>query len=110
MEITLEIKEIRFVPIKSSNTKVKMRADIHFNNFWLKGFKILTDNSGKDFVTPPSYPTKFGFRQLFRTDDKSDWQKIHAEILRQYQDYLIKESANELPEEEIKEEEIDIPF
>lgn len=110
MEKDLEIKEINFVTIKSSNTKVKMRADVHFSSFWLKGFKILTDNSGKDFVTPPSYPTKFGFRQLFHTDDKSDWQKIQAEIIRRYQEHLIKESLKGTSDEEIDEEEINIPF
>jgi len=90
----MKITEIQFVKTKSE--KVKARADLHFDWFWLKGFKILFDeNSKRNFVTPPSYLSGMGWRALFKTDNKEDWDYIQKRILEEFDENQIKESIEE---------------
>lgn len=96
----LRIIEINFIKVKSE--KVLARADVHFDGFWLRGFKILRDEkTGKEYVTPPSYFAGNGWRALFRTDSKKDWKQICRHILKEFNRYQLKESANEIKEKDI---------
>jgi hypothetical protein len=82
----MKIIEIQIVKTKSEN--VKARIDIHFEGFWLKGFKILQDpETKKEYVTPPSYKSFEGWRPLFKTDDSEDWKLLQQRILEKYQLY-----------------------
>jgi len=66
--------------------KVKARADIHFEGWLLKGFKVIPDEEkGKLYVTPPSYFSNRGWRELFRTDEVSDWNEIQRRVLETYE-------------------------
>ncbi len=103
--IILKIQEVVFVKIiqpSNSDRKADLlaRADVHFNSFWLKGFKILRDKlTGKEYVTPPSYKAGVYWRPLFRTDSTSDWQEIHRFILDQFNQHLMKEAVDQIQEE-----------
>jgi len=89
----LKIISIEFVKTKSE--KVLARADVHFEGFLLKGFKILRNLENKDYVTPPSYLSPKGWRQLFKTDSEEDWKDIQHRILEEYDKHLINESLEE---------------
>lgn len=94
MEKKLKIIEITFV--KTSSTKVKARADVHFDGFILKGFKIFQDEiTKKEYVTPPSYLSPAGWRPLFKTDFLEDWQEIQRRILEEFNTQQMKESLDE---------------
>lgn len=83
--------------IKTKSEKVKARADVHFEGFWLKGFKVIKDvETSKEFVTPPSYLSGHGWRALFRTDSSEDWTKIQREILQAYEEKQLEESVEEV--------------
>jgi len=91
----MKILEVQIVKTKSKN--VKVRADVHFEGFWLKGFKVLQDEeTRKEFVTPPSYQSPSGWRMLFKTDSPKDWQEIQRRILEEYNHHLMEESVSEL--------------
>jgi len=95
----MRIVEIKFHKISDEDTEVVSRVDIHFDGFWLKGFKVIRDrDSNKEYVTPPSYRSPKGWRALFLTDSKTDWQKIVASVLSAYNEHLIKESADQIQE------------
>lgn len=95
----LKIIEIKFVKTKSES--VLARADIHFDGFWLKGFKILRNKERKEYVTPPSYFAQHkGWRKLFETDSLEDWQMIQRRVLEDYNVHLMKESIDESYERE----------
>lgn len=88
----LKIIDVSF--IKASSPKIKARADVQFDGFILKGFKVIFDSENhKDYVTPPSYfsPGK-GWRMLFRTDNPKDWQQIQSIVLKKYSEYELKDS------------------
>jgi hypothetical protein len=90
----IKILEINF--IKAKTESVIARADIHFEGFTLKGFKIVRDSSGKEFVTPPSYLSPKGWRSLFKTDSPEDWANIQQVVLAEYNMNLIREAADEI--------------
>jgi len=93
----MKILEIDIVKTKSE--KVKGRADIHFDGFILKGFKILRDEeTKKEYVTPPSYLAGNFWRPLFKTDSPEDWQEIQRQVLKKFNEYLIDETVNETAE------------
>ena len=90
----LKIVEVTFV--KAQSGQVIARADVHFDGFVLKGFKVIKDPSGKEYITPPSYESSKGWRKLFITDSKDEWQKIQARILNDFNEKQMKESADEI--------------
>lgn len=93
--MSMKILEVQIVKAKSE--RVRARADVHFDGFWLKGFKVLQDeDTKKEYVTPPSYLSPSGWRALFKTDSLEDWQAIQRQILEEYALWLMKETANEL--------------
>lgn len=95
----MKITDIKFQKITNEDTEVVARVDIHFDWFWLKGFKIIRDpESNKEYVTPPSYRSSKGWRALFDTDDEKDWQKIRAAVLDSFNEHLMKENADQLKE------------
>ncbi len=89
---SLEI--IRVEIIKTKSETVRARADVYFQRFWVKGFKVLLDE-GKEYVMPPSYRAGVYWRPLFRTESKEDWQEIVRRVLKEYEGFLMKESADE---------------
>ena len=93
-QTTLKIIEVTFV--KAQKGKVIARADVHFDGFVLKGFKIIKDPSGKEYVTPPSYKSGMGWRKLFTTDSKDEWQKIQARIHGDFNKKQMRESIDEM--------------
>lgn len=95
------MKIVKITIVKTNSEKVRGRADIYFDEFLLKGFKVLQDpKSLKEYVTPPSYLSKMGWRPLFRTVNPQDWHDIEKEVLSAYNTYLMKETADEITEEE----------
>ncbi|MFZ5366498.1 MAG: hypothetical protein ACOZBZ_04410 [Patescibacteria group bacterium] len=80
---------------KANKGEVIARADIHFDGFLVKGFKVLRDESGANYVTPPSYLSPHGWRPIFKTDSPEDWQAIKNGILKSYDEYLMKEAMEE---------------
>ena len=94
-ENRLHIKEVAIVKTKSE--KVKARADVRFDDFELKGFKILhNEERGTDYVTPPSDQAGVYWRPLFRTEKESDWKRICQRILKEYDESLIREAVEEI--------------
>lgn len=90
----MKILEVQIVKTKSE--KVRARADVHFDGFILKGFKILQDeDTKKEYVTPPSYLSPSGWRALFKTDLPEDWQEIQRRILEEYNLNQMKEVVDE---------------
>lgn len=87
----MKILEVTF--LESSSEKVLARADVHFEGFLLKGFKVLRNlETLQEYVTPPSYLSKNGWRPLFRTDKKEDWQEIQERILKEFNQKQIEDS------------------
>lgn len=87
---------IEVIIVKAKSETVLARADVHFEGFLLKGFKVLKDpKTNKEFVTPPSYHSFSGWRQLFKTDKPEDWQEISRRILEAFNHQQIKESLEE---------------
>lgn len=92
--MTMKILEIQLIKAKSD--KVQARADVHFEGFWLKGFKVVRDlEKKKEYVTPPSYFSQQGWRALFKTDSLEDWQEIQRRILEEYTLSLMKEAVED---------------
>lgn len=90
----MNILEINILKTKSET--VRARADVHFEGFVLKGFKVLFDSERhKEYVTPPSYHSFMGWRPLFKTDTLEDWQEIQRRILDEYNTRLMNESITE---------------
>ena len=85
----MKIQEILLV--KAEKGKVKARADIVFEGFTLKGFKVIQDESGKTYVTPPSYQAGGFWRPLFKTEKKEDWEQIQHEVIDKYENKEIEE-------------------
>lgn len=82
--------------IKAKSEKVIARADVTFDWFILKGFKILRDNqTSKEYVTPPSYQAGPFWRPLFRTNTPGDWEILQRLILEQYNQKLMQEAVDE---------------
>lgn len=91
------MKIIKINIVKTNSTTVCARADVNFEDFILKGFKVLRDSKTlKEYVTPPSYLSKMGWRPLFRTVDPQDWHDLEKEILHAFNTNTLKESADEL--------------
>jgi hypothetical protein len=87
----MKILEVAFLESKSET--VLARADIHFEGFVLKGFKVLKDRkSNKEYVTPPSYKAGIYWRPLFKTDSLEDWHVIQNRILEDYSHKQINDS------------------
>lgn len=87
----MNILDITF--LESSSGHVIARADVHFEGFTLKGFKILKDEeTNKEFVTPPSYKAGTIWRWLFKTDSLEDWKHIKQRILDEYNAKQIEDS------------------
>jgi len=93
----LEVKEV--VIVRTKSTTVRARADILFQGFWVKGFKVMQDDTGKEFVTAPSYRAGQFWRALFKTERKKDWQEICHQVLKKYNSWSLKESVSEIFEE-----------
>lgn len=90
----MKILEVTFLESKSE--KVLARADVHFDGFLLKGFKVLKDEkTNKEYVTAPSYKAGIYWRPLFRTDTVEDWQQIQERVLQKFNEKQIKESIEE---------------
>ena len=89
----LEITNVEF--IKTNSEKVIARADINFRGFTLKGFKILCNEHGKQYVTPPSYKAGPFWRPLFRTDSPGDWEYICKEVLDRFGNKEVEDSLKE---------------
>jgi len=90
----MKILEVEIIKTKSE--KVQARADVHFEGFWLKGFKIIKDlTTRSEFVTPPSYLSPRGWRPLFKTDSIEEWYEIRSQILEDYNNFQIKDSVND---------------
>lgn len=89
----MKILEVALVKTKSE--KVKARADIHFDGFLLKGFKVIQDKEGKVYVTPPSYQAGSFWRPLFKTDIEDDWKEIQRTVLDKFEKSQIDESFDE---------------
>ncbi len=89
----MKILEIQI--IKTKLGKVQARIDVHFEGFWLKGFKVIQDSeTRKEYVTPPSYLAGTFWRPLFKTDSKEDWQEIQRRILEEYGMAQMNEAAS----------------
>jgi hypothetical protein len=96
----MKMKILEIEIIKTKSEKVRARADVHFEGFWLKGFKVVwSDKDSKDFVTPPSYLSGMGWRPLFRTDSPETWQEIQRQILDRYNLWLMESAAEGIKEE-----------
>ena len=92
--MSMKILEVKIV--KTESEKVLARADIHFEGFWLKGFKVIKGKeANKEYVTPPSYKAGPYWRELFHTDNQDDWQEIHRRILQDYNIYLMNQTIEE---------------
>lgn len=91
------MKIIEVTILKAGGGKVVARADVHFEGFLLKGFKVIQDPSThKEYVTPPSYLAGGRFwRPLFKTDNEADWKEIQQQILNQYNTQQIQEVVDE---------------
>ena len=86
----MKILEVTF--LESTSEKVSARADVHFEGFILKGFKVIRDNKKREeYVTPPSYHSGKGWRPLFKTDKLEDWQEICKRILEEFNKKQINE-------------------
>lgn len=96
----MKIIKVQFVKINNSESKVLVRADILFEEFELRGFKVVSDsdNPTKQYIVPPSYRSDKGWRALFKTVNPQDWQKINAVVLAEYNKYLINESLEDIKE------------
>jgi len=89
----LKILEIQMV--KTSSLNVKARADVHFEGFTLKGFKIIQEpESKREYVTPPSYQSSQGWRTLFKTDLPEDWEEIQRRILGEFNKKQMEEAID----------------
>jgi hypothetical protein len=89
----MKILEVTIVKTKSES--VIARADVHFEGFLLKGFKILRDiKDNHEYVTPPSYFSLNGWRSLFKTDKPEDWKEIQQQILSKLSQIQIEETLN----------------
>lgn len=90
----MKILEVTFLESKSE--LVLARADVHFEGFLLKGFKVLKDpKTNKQYITPPSYKAGMYWRPLFRTDTVEIWHMIQSRILEEYDKKQIEESMQE---------------
>lgn len=85
----MKIKEIAL--IKSQSEMVKARADITFDGFVLKGFKVIKNKEGKTYVTPPSYKAGAFWRELFHTEEEEDWDMIQKAVLSKFEEMEIGE-------------------
>ncbi|MFH0750048.1 MAG: septation protein SpoVG family protein [Candidatus Gottesmanbacteria bacterium] len=95
----MKITEITIQKINKSETKVLARVDIQFEEFLLKGFKVIqAEDTTKQFVTPPSYLSDKGWRPLFKTSDPSEWKKIVAAVLSRYNEHLMKQVTDQIQE------------
>lgn len=82
--------------IKTVSSTVLARADITFDWFELKGFKILQNQQSKKvYVTPPSYHSPSGWRQLFRTLQEKDWEQITSKVIQKYEEEEMKSFIDE---------------
>lgn len=89
----MSMKIIEVQILKAKSEKVIARADVHFEGFLLKGFKVIRDEkTNKEYVTPPSYLAGVFWRPLFKTDSLEDWQEIQRRILQEYDHFLMSES------------------
>lgn len=87
----MKILEVTF--LDSTSEKVLARADVHFEGFILKGFKVFRHEKTKEeYVTPPSYLSKSGWRPLFKTDTIDDWQYICSRIIEEFNKKQINDS------------------
>ena len=89
--------KIEEVQIKKNETgKMVAQAKVNFGWFWLSGFKVIAGEEGVKYVTPPSYKSGFGWRPLFTTIKKSDWEKVQEEVMRVYEEEEIKETLGDM--------------
>jgi DNA-binding cell septation regulator SpoVG len=84
----MNMKILEVALVKTKSEKVKARADIHFDGFLLKGFKVIQ-------VTPPSYQAGPFWRQLFKTDSEDDWKEIQRTVLDKFEKLQMEESFDE---------------
>lgn len=92
----MNIHEIQIRKIDSG--KVKGQAKINFEWFWLSGFKVVSDEEGKLYVTPPSYFSPFlkKWNPIFTTIKKEDWQQIQKAVLDKYNETDIEEVLKDM--------------
>lgn len=85
-ENKLKILDVKFIDAHSDS--VIARADIHFDGFTLKGFKVAVEPSTqKKYIMPPSYRSSMGWRMLFNTDSKEDWAMIQNRVLVEFENF-----------------------
>lgn len=89
----MKILEVQL--IKTSKGQVKARADILFDGFTLKGFKVIQNSEGKTYVTPPSYLAGSFWRPLFKTESEEDWNEIQRKVLDEFSKREIEEIFEE---------------
>jgi DNA-binding cell septation regulator SpoVG len=83
---------IEIILVKADKGKVKARADIVFDWFTLKGFKVIQNDEGKIYVTPPSYNVGMFWRPLFKTESEEDWKEIQRQVIDKFDKQEIEES------------------
>lgn len=88
----MKMKIIEIILVKADKGKVKARADIVFDGFTLKGFKVIENDDGKTYVTPPSYLAGTFWRPLFKTETEEDWKEIQRRVIDKFTDKEIEES------------------
>lgn len=88
----MNMKIIEIQLVKADKGKVRARADIIFDWFTLKGFKVIQNNEGKTYVTPPSYQAGNFWRPLFKTESKEDWDEIQRCVLKKFETKEIEET------------------
>ena len=91
----MKMKILEVALVKTKSDKVKARADISFDGFILKGFKVIQDKTGKVYVTPPSYQAGSFWRPLFKTETEEDWKAIQQAVLDKFDKSQIDEVFDE---------------
>lgn len=91
----MKIKILEINLIKADKGKVKARADIVFDGFTIKGFKVIQNEDKKTYVTPPSYLAGMFWRPLFKTETEGDWREIQRKVLEEYNKQQIVEVLDE---------------
>lgn len=88
----MKMKILEVILVKADKGKVRARADIVFDGFTIKGFKVIQNDDAKIYVTPPSYQAGNFWRPLFKTESLEDWKEIQKRVLDQYETKEIEET------------------
>lgn len=91
----MKIVSVKF--ISTNSPSVLARADVIFDEFELKGFKVIKDKNNKEYITPPSYPAGSFWRPLFHTSEER-WSDIQTTIRKRFNEWQIEQSLDEVYE------------